>query len=140
MTSTYFSAGSEGQAFENRDTEAGETEPLIKLTHRAYDRGDRPTTRGWSHLIATIVSVVAGTVLATFAGMTIPWGQAVGVLLYAVGVVVLFGVSAAYHLGRWRQRKTVQRWRRADHATIAVFIAATYTPFCLILLEPGTAT
>ena len=33
----------------------------------------------------------------------------------------------------------MQWWRRADHATISIFIAATYTPLCLIVFEPQTA-
>lgn len=128
-----------GQEFENRGQEPGQAEPLIELTHWVYDRGERPTARGWFHLFAAIFSVVGGTILATFSWMAIPWWQALGTTVYAVGVVVLFGVSAAYHLGPWRRKRTVDWWRRADHATIAVFIAATYTPFCLIVLEPQTA-
>ncbi|AJE34024.1 hemolysin III-like protein [Corynebacterium humireducens NBRC 106098 = DSM 45392] len=111
----------------------------ITLSRSVLNRGPRPVTRGWFHFFAAVASVVAGSVLSTFAWMTVPWWQALGVTLYAVGVVVLFGVSAAYHLGYWRSARTVQWWRRADHATIALFIAATYTPLCLIVLLPGQA-
>ncbi|GAB3699507.1 PAQR family membrane homeostasis protein TrhA [Corynebacterium nasicanis] len=109
----------------------------ITLTRHVFDRGARPVTRGWFHFFAALTSVIAGSVLSTFAWMTLPWWQALGVNVYAVSVVVLFGVSAAYHLGHWRSGRTVQWWRRADHATIAFFIAATYTPLCLIGL-PAT--
>src|SRR5699024_8227547 len=111
----------------------------ITLTREMVNRGPRPVTRGWFHFFAAVASGVGGSVLSTFAWMTVPWWQALGVTLYAVGVVVLFGVSAAYHLGHWRSAHTVQWWRRADHATIAFFIAATYTPLCLIVLPPGQA-
>lgn len=111
----------------------------ITLSRSVLNRGPRPVTRGWFHFFAAVASVVAGSVLSTFAWMTVSWWQALGVTLYAVGVVVLFGVSAAYHLGHWRSARTVQWWRRADHATIAFFIAATYTPLCLIVLPPGQA-
>ncbi len=123
----------------NRDR-GGNDEPLIQLTRWVIDRGQRPATRGWFHLIAAFLSVISGSVLSTYAWMTLPWGQAFGVTVYAVGVFVLFAVSAMYHRGPWRSMRTVQWWRRADHATIAVFIAATYTPLCLIILEPRTAT
>lgn len=103
------------------------------------DRGPRPLIRGWFHLVAAGLSVVSGTVLTTFAWMTLPWWQALGVTVYAVGLLTLFGVSAAYHRGPWRSEAAVRWWRRADHATIAVFIAATYTPLCLIVLEPAQA-
>lgn len=107
---------------------------LITLTREIYDRGPRPITRGWFHLVAAWLSVVSGSVLATYAFMTLPVGKAFGVLVYAVGIVVLFGVSAAYHRGPWKTLRTINWWRRADHATIAVFIAATYTPMSLIAL------
>lgn len=107
---------------------------LITLTREIYDRGPRPITRGWFHLVAAWLSVVSGSVLATFGFMTLPWWQGMGVLIYSLGLVTLFGVSAAYHRGPWKTLRTINWWRRADHATIAVFIAATYTPLCLIAL------
>ncbi len=129
-----------GEDGDNDVTDRKPDEPLIQLTRYVIDRGQRPATRGWFHLIAAFLSVISGSVLSTYAWMTLPWGQALGVTIYAVGVFVLFGVSAMYHRGPWRSMRTVQWWRRADHATIAVFIAATYTPLCLIALEPTTAT
>ena len=103
------------------------------------DRGPRPLTRGWGHFFAAILSVIASTVLITFAWMTLPWWQGLAVTVYGVGVVGLFTVSALYHRWPWVSMRAVQWWRRADHATISVFIAATYTPLCAIVLEPTQA-
>ncbi|ATV80118.1 Hemolysin III-like protein [Corynebacterium pseudotuberculosis] len=103
------------------------------------DRGQRPQTRGWFHAVASLFALVSGAILATFAWLMLAWWQALGVTIYVLGTIALFGVSASYHLGRWRSINTVNRWRRADHATIAVFIAATYTPLCLVALPPSTA-
>ena len=111
----------------------------ITLTREVFNRGPRPVTRGWFHFFAALASVVGGSVLSTYAWMTLAWGNALGVTVYAVGVVILFGVSAAYHLGHWRSACTVAWWRRADHATIAFFIAATYTPLCLLTLPAAQA-
>lgn len=108
--------------------------PFVQLTRWVYDRGQRPVTRGWFHLVAAWLSVVSGSVLVTYAFMTRPWLQALGVLVYALGVVGLFGVSAAYHRGPWKSLRAINWWRRADHSMIALFIAATYTPLCLIAL------
>ncbi|MDO4911647.1 MAG: hemolysin III family protein [Corynebacterium sp.] len=105
------------------------------IKREVADRGDRPSARGWFHFFATFLNLIAGTVLTTYAWFHIAWWQALGVTIYSVGVVLLFGVSAAYHRGYWKSAKTVQWWRRADHATIGVFIAATYTPLCLIVLQ-----
>ncbi|QGU01314.1 hemeolysin-III related [Corynebacterium kalinowskii] len=116
-----------------------QTEHVVKVTYR-LNRGSRPILRGWLHFVSAIIAVLAGTILSTVAWMTLTWQQAVAVTIYVLGIVTLFGVSASYHLGPWRSATTVQWWRRADHATIAVFIAATYTPLCAILFDAKTAT
>ncbi|APT93612.1 membrane protein [Corynebacterium phocae] len=108
-------------------------ETVIEKTLLVADRGPRPLVRGWLHAGAALLSLIVATVLATFSWMTLAWWQALGVNVYCLGLVVLFGVSAAYHLIPWRSPATVAWWRRADHAVIAVFIAATYTPMLLIV-------
>lgn len=58
----------------------------------------------------------------------------VGASVYAVGVCGLFGVSALYHRRAWSP--SAARWmRRADHSMIFCFIAASYTPFALLVLD-----
>src|SRR5699024_1116726 len=104
----------------------------IQRSFWVVDRGPRPVTRGWGHLIAAIVSVISSTVLITYAWMTLNWVEALGVSVYGVGLVGLFAVSALYHRWPWPTARAVQWWRRADHATISVFIAATYTPMCIL--------
>lgn len=111
---------------------------VIERTIVMADRGARPLARGWFHVVAALLALVASTVLATYAWMSLPWSQAVGVTVYGVGLVTLFGVSGAYHRVPWARESTVQWWRRADHATIAIFIAATYTPLCMIALPDAT--
>lgn len=112
---------------------------IVRHTIERADRGPRPTGRGWYHLIAALFALVAGTALATYAWFHNPWLPALGVSIYVTALVALFAVSAAYHRGPWKSHDTVQRWRRADHGTIAVFIAATYTPLCLLALTPAQA-
>lgn len=111
----------------------------VQLSRVVADRGERPVIRGWFHLGAALLSALSSAVLITFAWMTLPWVPALGVTMYGVGVLLLFGVSAMYHRWPWRSQSTVQWWRRADHATISIFIAATYTPLCLLVFEPRTA-
>ncbi len=57
----------------------------------------------------------------------------VGGAIFGTGLVLLFATSAAYHLLPWPSAKPVLK--RADHVTIFVFIAATYTPFCLMVFS-----
>ena len=57
-----------------------------------------------------------------------------GVAVFMVSALLLFGVSAVYHAGRWSDAAKA-RWKRFDHANIFVLIAASYTPFALLLLD-----
>ena len=60
-------------------------------------------------------------------------------LIYSFTVCALFGTSALYHRRVWSPRG-YQVMRRLDHSMIFIFIAGTYTPFCVLLLTPGMAT
>lgn len=112
----------------------------IERTYTVADRGPRPATRGWAHLVSAFFAAIASSVLITFSWMTLSWPYALSVSVYCAGLILLFAVSGLYHRGWWKSPETVQWWRRADHSTIAVFIAATYTPMCAILLEPPYST
>lgn len=47
--------------------------------------------------------------------------------IYAVCITAMFGVSAAYHRVRWNERSGALM-NRADHSTIFLAIAGSYTP------------
>jgi len=90
----------------------------------------KPSLRGISHFYAGIVAVIAGTILVLLASP--PRAQVAG-SIYSVSLAAMFGASALYHLHRWGPR--IDLWlRRLDHATIFIFIAGSYTPFCLLAL------
>jgi hemolysin III len=92
----------------------------------------KPLLRGWSHGVAALVAV-AGLVSLIVITRQDP-AKLVSMTVYGVGLVLLFGVSATYHIFNWPPR--VKNWlRRADHATIFVFIAATYTPLVFNILD-----
>lgn len=90
----------------------------------------RPRLRGWLHLGMTPLVLLGGVVLVVWAPTLL--GKA-GSAVWLVGALLLFGTSAAYHLGDWGPAARAAL-RRADHANIFVFIAATYTPIALVLL------
>jgi hemolysin III len=91
----------------------------------------KPLLRGWSHAVAAVVSI-AGLVSLVVVTRHDP-AKLVSMVVYGTGLVLLFGVSATYHIFSWPPR--VKDWlRRADHATIFVFIAATYTPLVFNIL------
>jgi hemolysin III len=92
----------------------------------------KPLLRGWSHAVATVVAV-AGLVSLVVITRHDP-AKLVSMVVYGTGLVLLFAVSATYHIFNWPPR--VKDWlRRADHATIFVFIAATYTPLVFNVLD-----
>ncbi len=97
---------------------------------------DVPLLRGVLHAWAFWFALAAGAVLLALA----PGAQArVAALVYGVGLCALFAGSGLYHRWRWNPR-----WRpllrRIDHATIFVFIAASYTPIALLVLEGSLRT
>jgi hemolysin III len=92
----------------------------------------KPLLRGWSHAVAAVIAV-AGLVSLVIITRQDP-AKLVSMVVYGTGLVLLFGVSATYHIFNWPPR--VKDWlRRADHATIFVFIAATYTPLVFNVLD-----
>ncbi len=92
----------------------------------------KPLLRGWSHAIAALVAV-AGLVALILITRHDP-AKLVSMAVYGTALVLLFSVSATYHIFNWPPR--VKDWlRRADHATIFVFIAATYTPLVFNVLD-----
>src|SRR6202171_1528082 len=92
----------------------------------------KPLMRGWSHAAAAVVAI--GGLVALIVITRHDPAKLVSMAIYGGGLVLLFGVSATYHIFKWPPR--VKDWlRRADHATIFVFIAATYTPLAFNVLD-----
>jgi hemolysin III len=100
---------------------------------------DKPRMRGWLHTYAFFVSVAAAIVLCTLAAIDSGTATIVSSLIYGVTICGLFGVSALYHRRTWTSRGN-EVMRRLDHSMIFLFIAGTYTPFCVMLLPPAKAT
>lgn len=99
----------------------------------------KPRLRGRLHQYAFFVALVCGVVLCSVA-LTRPGIEPfVSTLIYSITVCGLFGISALYHRRVWTERG-YQIMRRMDHSMIFIFIAGTYTPFCVELLSPGKAT
>ncbi|MFG2011005.1 hemolysin III family protein [Micromonospora sp. NPDC048868] len=99
----------------------------------------KPRMRGWLHTYAFFVAGLCGIVLSAVAATRPGWAPLVSCLIYSLTVCGLFGTSALYHRRVWSERG-YQIMRRMDHSMIFVFIAGTYTPFCVLLLEPRPAT
>jgi hemolysin III len=89
----------------------------------------KPKLRGWLHFSAAPLALVLGLGLMV---VTPTERLRLAVAVYVLTTVLLFGVSAAYHLGAGRPRVNAFL-RKLDHANIYLFIAGSYTPFAAAL-------
>jgi len=88
---------------------------------------------GVVHAIGVALGVPAAVAAVLIAVLGGGVEQLMPVLLYALGLVAMFGCSAAYNVFR---RSRARAWlRRLDHAAIFAMIAGTYTPFTVLGLD-----
>jgi len=93
----------------------------------------KPRFRGRLHQIAFVISIPAGVALIAFASGA---EARVSAVIFAASLSGLYGVSAAYHRGRW-QASGERLMRHLDHSMIFVLIAGSYTPITLVALRPA---
>jgi hemolysin III len=95
----------------------------------------RPLLRGVSHEVFFFVSLVTGPLL----GLRAPTVKAqLFVSIYALSTTTMLGTSALFHRQRWSPEAR-KRMRRADHSTIFLFIAGSYTAVAGLSLSDGWA-
>jgi hemolysin III len=88
---------------------------------------------GVVHAIGVALGVPAAVAVVLVAVLGGGVAQLTPVLVYALGLVAMFGCSAAYNILR---RSRARAWlRRFDHAAIFAMIAGTYTPFTVLGLD-----
>ena len=86
-----------------------------------FAAGPRPRARGWSHLLAAVLSLPG----AVWWIATVPPGRArMGVAAFALGATAMFAFSAALHRRRWSDAAT-ERLVRLDHTGIYLAIGGT---------------
>jgi hemolysin III len=93
---------------------------------------DKPSWRGWLHLLWFEAALVCGTLLLVGADGA---NRIVASAVYVGSAVGLFGTSALYHRGNWSVSGN-QRLQRLDHTMIFFLIAGTATPPFLVA-APG---
>jgi hemolysin III len=122
MPTVHVSKDGPTQPSREEDSDAPLTEVLALV---------KPRLRGWLHAAMAPIALAAGIVLVCLAGTP---AAIVGAAVFLAASVLLFGTSGVYHRGTWGTRGQAVL-RRLDHSNIFVFIAATYTPLALILLD-----
>jgi len=116
---------------------AAESLPTVDDRGQDADEGPvKPRLRGVLHEIAFFVSLVSGAWLVWDAPTT---SSKLICLVYAVAISLLFGVSALFHRHTWGPVGR-RRMRRADHSTIFIAIAGSYTAVAGIALTGWART
>jgi hemolysin III len=94
----------------------------------------RDPMNGLTHCIGAALAVV-GTVMLILRSVDppMPW-HIVAFSIFGGGMILLYTASTLYHWLPLSERG-IRILRRVDHAMIFVYIAATYTPICLITLR-----
>jgi hemolysin III len=96
----------------------------------------RPRLRGWIHAMAAPTAALVAVLLWRAAA---PGAARTSVVVFGLGLVGLYAVSATYHVPPWSAR--VRRWlSRVDVAMIQLFIAATFTPVAVHTLTGAWRT
>src|SRR5580765_6506330 len=91
----------------------------------------KPLLRGWSHVVAFLTVAALGLTMVAVADGSA--GDRTLLLIFVLGDLAMFGVSALYHRIRWAPA-ALARMRRLDHSTIFLAIAGAYTPIAAICL------
>lgn len=117
------------------------TERIERMRDQAADRAAavvarvKPRLRGVIHEYAFWAAILLGAILVARAN---GGRELLATSIYAIGICGLFGVSALYHRHDWQPR--ARQWmRRLDHSMIFVFIAASFTPFAMLVLNGAMA-
>lgn len=96
----------------------------------------REPVNGFTHFIGILMAIVCTILLLTRKTGPFTLRHAVSFAVFGGAMILLFTVSTLYH---WLPLtgKKLELFRKIDHIMIFVFIAASYTPICLITLRGG---
>jgi hemolysin III len=92
---------------------------------------------GFSHLIGILFCLIAMPLLLQKADLKSNWIEFYALLIFGLGILLVYTFSTAYHLAK--NEKLKYRLQIADHISIYFLIAGTYTPVIFKYLELDTA-
>lgn len=89
----------------------------------------------YTHLAGAILSIIGFFALIIKAFNTGRFEVEISVIVFGLSMILLYSMSATYHIIDPSYEKIKQLLRKLDHIMIFVLIAGTYTPICLINLK-----
>lgn len=102
-------------------------------SHHSHSSIFRDPVSGLTHLAGAALALLA-TIYLTYASRNLDTRIIASMLTYGVSMVLLYLASATYHLPHVSDSVRLTL-RRIDHAMIPLFIAGSYTPFCVVALN-----
>lgn len=89
-----------------------------------------------THYIGMLMAMVAAIPLMIKASLSQNTLCIVAMVIFIGSMVLLYGASAVYHAVNLTG-KALKAFKKVDHMMIFVLIAGSYTPVCLLVLEPS---
>lgn len=87
----------------------------------------------YTHLFGIVIAFVAGVLMQIRAYEAGNIGASISFLVFTIGMLICMTASTTYHFAQNPVKKKVLR--NYDHGAIYVLIAASYSPFCVLLLD-----
>ncbi len=95
----------------------------------------REAFSGFSHLFGALLSLLAIPYMLYQLPTELFATYLASYLVFGLAMFLMFSASAVYHLAQVSE-ESIRKLKRLDHMAIFIMIAGSYTPFCLIALEP----
>lgn len=96
----------------------------------------RDPLSGLTHFLGALLAVAGLVLLLNHSHGHLTVYHTVSVVTFGAAMILLYTFSTLYHWLPLQGRK-LEVFRKIDHIMIFVFIAASYTPICLITLKPS---
>jgi hemolysin III len=94
----------------------------------------REPMNGFTHFIGIILSIIGAFLLINLSVNPYKPFHIISFSIFGFGMILLYSTSTLYH---WLKLSDagIMKLRKADHIMIFIYIAATYTPVCMIALR-----
>ncbi len=102
------------------------------MTTNSPNLPQKPLLRGYLHQEAFFLTLGASILLIAKSSTSL---SLISSIVFSIGLLLLFGISALYHRPYWKPKARVFL-KRLDHSAIFILIASTFTPICLLALPP----
>lgn len=94
----------------------------------------REPMNGFTHFIGVILSITATFLLIIKSNDSQSLIGVISISVFGISMILLFTASTLYHWLKLSE-EGIKKLRKVDHIMIFIYIAATYTPICIIVLK-----